>query len=264
MKIPSILENIVNRKIGDIQSRKNRLPFTEIEQLASSTGPPLNLAGALMGEKVRLIAEIKKASPSKGIMSPQFDPAVLARRYAQNGAAAVSVLTEENYFMGHLEDIGAVKQAIGDPGLPILCKDFIFDPYQILEAKAYGADAILLIVAMLDKSKLRELIHVCQEQWIQALVEVHNETEMDHALSVGAEIIGINHRNLDTFNVDMSVSTRLRPMVPHGKILVAESGIDSYEQVAAMKAIGMNAILVGEALVTAADVEKKVRDFSSV
>ena len=264
MKIPSVLEQIVNQKIGDIESRKNRLPFSEIEKLASSTVPPLNLAGALMGDKVRLIAEIKKASPSKGIISQQFDPALLASCYAQNGAAAISVVTEEHFFMGHLKNIEVVKQAIGEPSLPVLCKDFIFDPYQILEAKLYGADAILLIVAMLDKTTLQELIHVCQEQWVQALVEVHNEVEMAHALSVGAEIIGINHRNLNTFDVDMSVSARLRPMVPRGKILVAESGIGSREKVAAMKAIGMNAILVGEALVKASNIEEKVRDLSSV
>ena len=260
----TILDQILKAKRAELERRRKEEPLAALEQRASETPLPLNLSGALMGPGVRLIAEVKKASPSRGLLCPDFDPVALAFTYADNGAAAISVLTEVDHFQGSLEHLFQVKSAAGDAGLPVLRKDFIFDPYQVYEARAYGADALLLIVAMLEPAQLQELLGVARTLWLQVLVEVHLQHELEVALEAGAEVIGINHRDLKTFQMDLSLTERLRPMIPQGKIVVAESGIHSREDVARLQKAGVNAVLVGEALVTAPDVAAKVRELAGV
>ncbi|MBI2172051.1 MAG: indole-3-glycerol phosphate synthase TrpC [Chloroflexi bacterium] len=264
MTTGAILDQILETKQAELVRRLREEPLLALEARIKGMAAPMNLAGCLMGPGVRLIAEVKRASPSRGVLKADLDAAALARTYAQNGAAAISVLTEVAHFRGSLKDMADVKAAVAGQGLPVLRKDFLFDPYQIYEARAYGADAILLIVAMLDAAHLRELLAVARSLWVQALVEVHSEAELQTALDAGAEIIGVNHRDLKTFQMDMTLAERLRPMVPRGKVVVAESGISSREDVACMRRAGVNAILVGEALVTAPDTATKVRELAGV
>ena len=264
MTTGTILDTILEHKRAEVERRLRSMPRSELEAVIKDLPAPLNFSGALWGDKVRLIGEVKKASPSKGLLAPDFDPVSLATTYAQNGAAAISVLTEVDHFQGSLDHLKAVKAAVGPLGLPALRKDFLYDPYQVYEARAYGADAALLIAAMLEPAQLKELLAVCNQLWVQALVEVHDEAELETALTAGAEIIGVNHRDLRTFNVDITLTSRLRPLIPQGKLVVAESGISSAEDVAALKRVGVNAVLVGEALMTAPDTAAKVRELSGV
>ncbi len=264
MTTGTILDKILDAKRAEVDRHKRGLPFAELEARVKTSPFPLNLSGALWGDKVRLIAEVKKASPSKGLLAPSYDPAALAATYAANGAAAVSVLTEVDHFQGSLEHLAAVKAVVGPEGVPALRKDFLFDPYQLYEARANGADAALLIVAALSPELLREMLAAAQGIWLQCLVEAHNEREVETALNCGAEIIGINNRDLKTFEVDTTLSARLRPLIPQGRMVVAESGISSKEDVELLKRAGVNGILVGEALMTAPDVGAKVRELSGV
>ena len=260
----TILDKILEAKRVELVRHKRETPLAELETRIREAPFPLNLSGALWGDRVRLIAEVKKASPSKGLLAADYDPAARASTYAANGAAAISVLTEADHFQGSLEHLAAVKAVVGPEGVPVLRKDFLFDSYQLLEARANGADAALLIVAALSPDQLRELLDAAQRIWLQCLVEVHDEQELETALSAGAEIIGINHRDLRTFDVDITLSSRLRPLIPQGRIIVAESGINSTEDVAALKRAGVHGILVGEALMTAGDTGAKVRELSGV
>jgi indole-3-glycerol phosphate synthase len=260
----TILDEIMEAKRVELARHKAITSQADIEQQVKTAPFPLNLSGALWGDKVRLIAECKKASPSKGLLAPNYDPVAMAMTYAENGAAAISVLTEVDYFQGSLEHLRAVKAAVGPLNVPVLRKDFLFDPYHLYEARANGADAALLIVAALEETQLRELLAVAQSIWLQVLVEVHSEDELETALNCGAEIIGVNHRDLKTFKVDTSLTLKLRPMIPAGRLIVAESGMSSAEDVAPLKQIGVNAILVGEAVMTAPDPGAKVRELASV
>jgi indole-3-glycerol phosphate synthase len=260
----TILDTILEHKRAEVERHQKDTPLSVLEAVIKDMPVPLNFSGALWGDKVRLIGEIKKASPSKGLIAPDFDPVALATCYAENGAAAISVLTEVDHFRGSLEYLKAVKAAVSPLGLPALRKDFLYDAYQLYEARAYGADAALLIVAMLEPAQLKELLAVCHELWLQALVEVHDEAELEVALTAGAEIIGVNHRDLRTFNVDITLTAKLHPLIPKGKLLVAESGISTAGDVATLKRVGVNAVLVGEALITAPDTSAKVRELSSV
>ena len=259
----AILDKIVAAKRLELEREKVVLPVEALEERIRLQPPPLNLSGALMGDRVRLIAEIKKASPSRGLLCADFDPVRLARTYADNGASAISVLTNPR-FQGTLEHLSAVKQAVTADKIPVLRKDFIFDPYQVHEARAFGADALLLIVAILKPEQLRELLDFSRRLWMQCLVEVHDQGELDVALEAGAEIIGINNRDLRTFNTDHSVTERLAAQVPRGRIVVSESGITSGEQINQLKQHGVHAALVGEALVTSPDVGAKVREISGL
>jgi indole-3-glycerol phosphate synthase len=260
----TILDEIIAAKRVELARHKAALSQADLEQQVKTAPFPLNLSGALWGDKVRLIAECKKASPSKGLLSANYDPVAMATSYAENGAAAISVLTEADFFQGSLDHLRAVKAAVGPLSVPVLRKDFLFDPYHLYEARAAGADAALLIVAALEESQLREMLAVAQTIWLQALVEVHNEDELETALRCGAEIIGINHRDLKTFKVDTSLTLKLRPLIPDGRLIVAESGMSSADDVLPLKAAGVNAILVGEAVMTAADPGAKVRELASV
>lgn len=260
-RTPDILKKIVANKRREVERQTLDHPMAELRQRIESDGLPatLNLAGALMGDEVRVIAEVKKASPSKGLLRQDFDPADLAKTYAENGAAAVSVLTDAAFFQGSISHIKEVRTGLGEHRLPILRKEFIVDPYQVYEARAYGADAILLIVSVLTPAELVELMSVAGEVWMQCLVEVHDEEELAIALDAGAEIVGINNRNLHTFVTDLSVTERLAPLVPPDSIVVSESGIDTREDVSRLGRAGAHAVLVGEALVTSADPGERLR-----
>ena len=257
----TILEQIVSAKKGEVAEQKRRVSQSELEARVKGMGLPLNLSGALLGDRVRLIAEVKKASPSRGLLAENFDPAGLARIYVENGAAAISVLTDPR-FQGTLEDLESVARVAGPQRVPVIRKDFIFDPYQVYEARSSGADGLLLIAAVLSKSQLGEMLAACRELWIQALVEVHDEGELETAVEAGAEIIGINNRNLHTFETNLSVTERLAGRVPRGKIIVSESGIFTAAHVSRVAGLGVNAVLVGEALVTASDTAAKVRELA--
>jgi indole-3-glycerol phosphate synthase len=215
-----------------------------------------------MGGSVRVIAEVKRASPSKGLLVADFDGAALASIYAENGAAAVSVLTNVDHFQGSIHHLEAVQSVVRPRGIPILRKDFLFDSYQVYESRAYGADAILLIVAILSPDRLGQMMELAQGLWMQSLVEVHDERELEVALDSGAEIIGINNRDLRTFKTDLGVTERLAPLVPSGRVVVSESGISRSEHVRRVRAAGAHAVLVGEALVTAKEPGRKLRELS--
>ena len=206
---------------------------------------------------MRLIAEVKQASPSRGILCPNFNPTELATTYAQGGANAISVLTEASYFKGSIYHLAAIRDVVK---LPLLRKDFIFDPYQVYESRAYGADALLLIVAILSHEQLKELLSIGHSLGLKCLVEVHNEGEVERALLSGAEIIGINNRDLNTFTVDINTTNQLRPLIPQQKIVVAESGIRNRSDVKKLMDWGVNAVLIGEALVTANDILTKMKE----
>lgn len=257
----TILDDIVAAKRGELKRQRSLASLEELERRIADQPRPLNLSGALLGERVRLIAEVKKASPSKGLLLADFDPAALARTYADNGSAAISVLTDPR-FQGTLEHMEEVKQTVLPTGTPVLRKDFVFDPYQVYEARAHGADAILLIVAILNPQEIRELMALARRFWMQCLVEVHNRDELQVALDVGAEIVGINNRDLRTFSTDLSVTEEIAALVPRGRVVVSESGISTREHMLKLKGLGVHAALVGEALVTSGDVGAKVRELS--
>jgi len=255
-----ILDEIVKLKKEGLARSKLSVPVSELEALSSKRPPPLDFASTLQGDGINLIAEIKRASPSKGPIRPDLDAVELARTYAQNGAAAISVLTEERYFQGTLEELSTISEELQRGEIPLLRKDFIFDTYQVHESRAFGADALLLIVAILSSEQLGELLWLSHNLGMQCLVEVHNEAEVESAILRGAHIIGINNRDLKTFTIDLATTKRLRPLVPPDRIVVSESGIENRGDVQMLREWGVDAILVGEALVAAGDVARKMRE----
>jgi indole-3-glycerol phosphate synthase len=252
-----MLDRIITQKREEVEQRKKSMPLSYLKERIALQGATLDLARALEDTHTRLIAEVKRASPSRGILCPDFDPVELAKKYVQGGAAAISVLTEANYFEGSIDHLTAIRKEIN---LPLLRKDFIFDPYQVYESRSYGADALLLIVAILSQEQLEELLSLSHNLSLSCLVEVHSEGEVERALRSQAKIIGINNRDLATFTIDINTTRRLLPLIPQGRIVVSESGIRSQKDVAKLKGWGVNAVLVGEALVTADDVVTKVRE----
>jgi len=257
---PDILKRIVEVKRREVERLKVEVPISELQRRIESQGHPLNMAGALMGDSVRIIAEMKKASPTRGVLRPDFDAVELATAYADNGAAAVSVLTNADHFQGSIEHLAAAHGVLRPRGIPVLRKEFIFDDYQVFEARAHGADAILLIVGMLSSERLAELMDLAQRFWLQCLVEVHDEEELKVALDAGAEIVGINNRDLRTFKTDLAVTERLARLIPAGGIIVSESGIHGREDIRCVREAGAHAVLIGEALVTAGDPGAKLRE----
>jgi len=321
-----ILDEIVAYNQGELESRQRSLPLTEVRRIALEQPPALDFAAALQGDRVRLIAEVKRASPSKGVIRPDSDPAEIARIYAGNGASAISVLTETKHFHGSLQDLRAIRNALdgpaenisdiasprvqgqvpagglgysspspssspiegeeirpdreavgahghapcpwtGDRGLmagrrtiPLLRKDFLFDPYHVYESRAYGADALLLIAAILAPDKLKEMLFLSHQLGMKCLVEVHSEAELAIVLRTEARIIGINNRNLDTLQVSLNTTKRLRPFVPPDRIVVSESGIRDPEDVEMLRHLRVDAILVGEALMSAPDIAAKMKE----
>ncbi len=256
MKTMTILDEIVAAKRPELEAAKRTTPLDALREGVTRRTRPRDFAAALRQPGVGLIAEAKKASPSKGLLCPDFDPVGLARTYEQAGAAAISVLTETKYFMGSLDYLTAVKNAVR---VPVLRKDFMFDPYQVYEAAAAGADALLLIAAILDDTQLQELHGLATELGLGCLVEVHNETEMARATKAGAAIIGINNRDLATFEVDLGVTGRLAASAPAGAVIVSESGIRTRDDILRMKESGADAVLIGETLVTSGDVPGTIR-----
>lgn len=255
-----ILDRIVRDNLEELEAKKRGLPLKELQKMALEQAPPLNFGSALSGSSIRLIAEVKKASPSRGIIRPDFNPVEIAQAYASGGASAISILTEARYFQGSLNYLKDIKSALGNRGLPLLRKDFIHDPYQIYESRAYGTDSLLLIVAILTPEKLEELLGLSHKLGMSCLVEVHNEAELEIALRTGAGIIGINNRDLHTFTVDLTATERLRPLIPKDRIVVSESGIKDHSDMEKMKKWGVDAVLIGEALMSAPDITAKVKE----
>jgi len=254
-----ILNRIVSHNRQELERKKRRLPLPVVQNMATEQPPTLDLANALTGDGIKLIAEVKRASPSRGVIRPDFHPAKIAQIYADNGAAAVSVLTEAMYFQGSLDHLTDIRKALLQK-LPLLRKDFIVDPYQVYESRAYGADALLLIAAILTSDTLKELLDLSHELSMGCLVEVHNEVEIEIALNIGAKMLGINNRDLKTFEVDLTTTERLRPLIPLDKIVVSESGIKDRSDIDRLRASGINAVLVGEALMSAPDIAARMRD----
>lgn len=259
-----ILDEIVAAKKEELAKRKQAVPLSEIESIrakkAKSSKTP-DFVSALRGDDVRLIAEVKKASPSRGVIRPDLDPVKLARAYADSGASAISVLTESRYFHGSLEHLASIQREL-QGRKPLLRKDFIFDPYQVCESAAYGADALLLIVAILSEEQLAELLSLSHDLGLACLIEVHNEAELEIALGSGAPIIGINNRDLSTFSVDLATTGRLRPLIPLDRVVVSESGVKDRADVQRLREWGVDAMLIGEALVAADDIAAKMREFA--
>ncbi|MFC2004707.1 indole-3-glycerol phosphate synthase TrpC [Chloroflexota bacterium] len=255
-----ILDRIVADNLMELEARKRALPLSGLQKEALRQSPPLDFASALRGERVQLIAEVKRASPSRGLIRSDFDPVEIAKTYAGNGASAISVLTEAKYFQGSLNYLKEIKSALADKKLPILRKDFLSDPYQIYESRAYGADALLLIVAILNTEKLEKLLQLSHELNMSCLVEVHNEAELEIALGSQARIIGINNRDLSTFEVDLTTTARLRPLVPQDRIVVSESGIKDRSDMEKLGQWGVDAVLIGESLMVAPDIASKMEE----
>jgi indole-3-glycerol phosphate synthase len=256
-----ILTEIFTYKKEAVAVRKKSAPLAEVRRQAEGSSAPADLVQALW--KVRpspaLIAEVKFHSPSKGTLTRRVDPVGLASKYVQGEAAAISVLTDEKYFHGHLDHLRQIHAAY--PYVPLMRKDFIFDPYQVYEARAAGASAILLITASLDLSLLQELHALALDLGLAALVEVHDEGEMEITLRVpNLRLVGVNNRDLRTFQTDLGTCIRLRPLAPPEVCFVAESGIHHYKDIHRLRKAGVNAILVGEALVTAADPGERIRE----
>ena len=253
MKIPDILQEIVEAKRKELESQKQNLPLDRLADRVTQQPRPLNFSGALLGSSLRVIAEIKKRSPAKGDLASNVDVSKLASIYCCNGAAAISVLTNSDHFGGSIDDLRIVAEIAHQERIPVLRKEFIFDPYQVFEARANGADAILLIASMLTLKEMQNLKEVADGLWMQAIFEVHDEQELKKVLDCNAEIIGINNRNLHTFVTDIAVTERLAPSIPKGKIIVSESGSSGVEDMSRIAAAGANCVLVGETLVTADD-----------
>jgi indole-3-glycerol phosphate synthase len=256
--VPDILARIVDHKREELVRIRARR--AELERRAASRAPARDFRAALIASPPAVIAEIKKASPSKGTLTEEFHPESIARAYAAGGAAALSVLTDEDFFRGKLADLEAARKAVP---LPVLRKDFTIDELHVIEAAAHGADAILLIAAILDTAQMRRLRELAAAYGMASLVEVHDERELDAALASGAGIIGVNNRDLRTFEVRIQTSLRLAERMPAETVKVAESGIHSREDIARMRAAGYHAFLVGEHLMKAGDAAAALKELRS-
>jgi len=253
----TVLDDIIVGVRTDLAARESAVPLSDVERAAASAPAPRDPMPDFTAPGVSVIAEVKRSSPSKGHLAPIADPADLAREYAAGGAHAISVLTEPRRFGGSLDDLRAVRAAVPTP---LLRKDFIVEPYQLVEARAAGADLALLIVAALDRPTLRSLHRQAGDLGLTVLVEVHDEAELERAVDLGAALVGVNARNLKTLEVDPSTFDRLAPRIPDGVVKVAESGIRGPEDVAAHAAAGADVVLVGEALVRGATPRQAVAD----
>lgn len=259
MSIPSVLQKIVAHKVNEVAARKAARPIVSLDE-----APPVrDFTAALRGDTVRLIAEVKQASPSKGVIRGDFRPVEIAKTYADHGAACISVLTDEEFFRGHDRYLSEIRKSVD---VPLLRKEFIIDPWQVAESRALGADAILLIVAILTPEQIRDFQTRAHDLGMAALVETHTEEELRVALELGAPLIGINNRNLHTFETTLETTERLAALAGArgDRLLVSESGIYSRDDVARVARCGARAILVGEALMREGDPATKVRELSSV
>lgn len=246
-----ILSKILEQTKITLAARKQAVSREQLKDELQKQEPARNFAHMLSRPgRINIIAEAKKASPSKGIIRPDFDPVAIAQCYEKNGAGAVSVLTEEHFFQGHLDYLRLIRRSVS---IPVLRKDFIIDPYQVYEARAAGADALLLIAAALDTSELSSLLHLTYDLGMQALVEVHTADELLKALHVKPSIIGINNRNLDTFHTNIGTTIELRTLIPEDIIIVSESGINTSDDIRRLRSCGIDAFLIGEALMREPD-----------
>jgi indole-3-glycerol phosphate synthase len=252
-----ILATIAQHVRDVVELRKREIPVAALRDRPPFHLPPRGFARCLTGSTRRIIAEIKKASPSKGLIRADFDPVAIAKDYAAHGARAISVLTEERFFHGSLLDLEAIRHAVDSP---LLRKDFMLDPYQLVEAKSYGADAVLFIAAMLDLGLLRDLREQATALSLDAMIEVHSERELESAIAAGAQLIGINNRDLKTFEVSLSTTERLAPLIPAGTPAVCESGIDRLDQIRRVEKLGIHAFLIGESLMRAPEPGKKLSE----
>jgi len=255
-----ILDEIVKSSRRDLENRKLKMPLEKLQKLALAGLPTVDLAAALNKDRTAIVAEVKKASPSRGVICSDFDPVEIARIYALNMASAISVLTENRYFQGSLDYLLAINKALGPARPPLLRKDFIIDPYQIYESRACGADGLLLIVAILKFSELKALLDLSHNLQMRCLVETHNEKEVDLAVKSGANIIGINNRDLRTLEVDLNTTARLRPLIPADRIVISESGIKTRTDMQKLRGWGVNAALVGESLMNSKNIAAKMKE----
>ena len=252
-----ILATIAGHVREAVERRRREVPPAALRDRPQFNLATRGFARCLTGRTRRIIGEVKKASPSKGIIRADFDPVSIAMDYAAHGASAISVLTEEHFFQGSLRHLEQIHSAVD---VPLLRKDFMLDPYQLIEARSYGADAVLFIAAMLDPSFMRDLREQATELSLDSLVEVHTEKELDTAVTAGAQLIGINNRNLKTFEVSLSTSERLAPRIPPRTPAVCESGIDSLEQIRRVEKLGVHVFLIGESLMRAPEPGKKLAE----
>lgn len=257
-----ILDKIAEHKRWEVARAKSRRSLASLQKgIDELEDQPRGFLRALRATAdsgwTAVIAEVKKGSPSKGVIRADFDPLAIAETYQENGAACLSVLTDEHFFMGHLQYLGKIREVVS---LPLLRKDFICDPYQIYEARVAGADAVLLIAAMLDAGQLAEYNALAAALHLDVLLEVHDEGELEMALATGCELIGINNRNLQTFATDLATAERLLPLIPRGHFVVAESGIASRSDVLRLQRAGARGFLVGESLMREDDIGAKLRE----
>jgi indole-3-glycerol phosphate synthase len=258
-----ILDEIMAYHREQLPKIMREVPLADLRAFATVTPPALDFYAALKKRGVSLIAECKKASPSKGLLVRKYDPVEIAKTYAIAGASAISVLTDARHFQGSLEHLRDVKDAISSlkSPVPVLRKDFTFDPYHVYEARVAGADAILLITAVLSDTELHDLLQLTHKLGMNALIEVHTQAELERVLPLGPRIIGVNNRNLQTFEVDFANTARLRALIPEDVVVVGESGLKTADDVRQMRAIGVDAILVGETLVKSKNIARTVREF---
>jgi indole-3-glycerol phosphate synthase len=259
---PDILKKIVAHKQEEVTAAKSAASVSDLKSRISGLedvprGFERHLREAASSNWTAIIAEVKKGSPSRGIIREDFDPLEIAEIYQNNGATCLSVLTDEKFFLGHLRYLALIRETVS---LPLLRKDFICDPYQIYEARAAGADAILLIAAMLDLNQLREFHAIARGIHLDVLLEVHDQAEMETALQTDCTLIGVNNRNLRTFETDLATTGRLARMMPAGRLLVAESGINSRADIERLQADGAKAFLIGDSLIREADIGAKLQE----
>ncbi len=259
-----ILDEIIEKTKQDLEIRKKEISLDLLGRtLSSNPYTPRDVKPYLTSTKeepIRIIAEVKKARPSKGIIKEDFDPILIAQAYSNSGANAISVLTEPHYFQGNLEYLTAIRRYVPTP---LLRKDFIVDKYQIVEALVYGADFILLIAKSLGTKELKELYDYAIHLGLEVLVEIHDKEDLTKAIKCGATIIGINHRNLDTFEMDMTLCDKLIPLIPNGKIIVAESGVSNVETIKRLSSIGADAFLIGEHFMRVPSIEDELKKFKN-
>jgi indole-3-glycerol phosphate synthase len=256
----NILDKIIATKKREVEQLKQSVKLADLLDCIARRKEPYAFAPALKGDSIKLIAEVKKASPSRGVMRPYFDPMALAKTYAESGVAAISVLTDNEYFQGSCEHLAAIRETVS---LPLLRKDFIYDEYQVYESAAYGADALLLITSILEPKQLSHLLTLSRSLGLGCLVEIHNEAELKTALDSGAEIIGINNRDLKTFEVDFNTTRRILPLIPEDKTVVSESGINNRDDIRRLRQWEVDAVLIGEALVTTKNIPARIKELMS-